>query len=106
MKTTKIEMTDFLKRSFYHLYTMTKPFFPVQPTRIYSKYKGNNIGYGMNPLLTTIRNILKRFRLEENTICKSFDILVPKVISLWPLIKRSFSTQLCKKLFIPSGKNY
>ena len=70
------------------------------------KWKGNNIGYGMNPLLTTIRKILKRFRLEENTICKSFDILVPKVIPLWPLIKRSFSTQLCKKLFIPSGKNY
>ena len=37
----KFPLTDFLKRSFYHLYTTTKPFFPVQPTRIYSKLLRN-----------------------------------------------------------------
>ena len=37
----KFPLTDFLKRSFYHLYTTTKPFFPFQRRWIYSKHLRN-----------------------------------------------------------------
>ena len=55
----KFPLTDFLKRSFYHLYTMTKPFFPVQPTRIYSKHLRNRPFISIKSFLSDVTFVLE-----------------------------------------------
>lgn len=79
----KFPLTDFLKRSFYHLYTTTKPFFPVQPTRIYSKHLRNRPFIPIKSFLSDVTFVLEGEYFYTSVVIKDFHCPSSICLSIW-----------------------